>query len=70
MKFDRRLPRYPLKGTIGDANFALLCGGGHNIRKILTDIRALITAILAVLITRFKADLYRPKAQMVASTRC
>ena len=35
MKTDGRLARCPLKGTSGDAIFAVLCGCWHNIRKIL-----------------------------------
>src|SRR3712207_3290936 len=35
MKSDGRLARCALKGTTGDALFAVLCGCGHNIRKIL-----------------------------------
>jgi IS5 family transposase len=35
MKTDGRLARCGLKGTLGDALFAVLCGCGHNIRKIL-----------------------------------
>ena len=34
MKSDGRLAHCLLKGTIGDALFAVLCGCGHNIRKI------------------------------------
>lgn len=53
MKTDGRLSRCPLKGTSGDANFAVLCGCGHNIRKILAHIRGLwaflLTAIAAVI---------------------
>jgi IS5 family transposase len=30
--------------------FAVLCGCGHNIRKLLAHLRALITAILTVLL--------------------
>ncbi len=37
---DGRLARCPLKGRIGDAIFAILCGCGHNIRKILAHLRA------------------------------
>ena len=33
MKTDGRLARCALKGTAGDALFAVLCGCGHNIRK-------------------------------------
>jgi IS5 family transposase len=41
MKTDGRLSRSPLKGTFGDTLFAVLCGCGHNIRKILAHLRAL-----------------------------
>ncbi|MCF7701865.1 transposase [Loktanella sp. M215] len=49
MKTDGRLSRCPLKGTFGDAVFAVLCGCGHNIRKILARLRALLSLILAAL---------------------
>ena len=32
MKSDGRLDRNPLKGALGDALHAVLCGAGHNIR--------------------------------------
>ncbi len=35
MKTDGRLGRNPLKGAIGDALHAVLCGAGHNIRLLL-----------------------------------
>jgi IS5 family transposase len=47
MKSDGRLTRCTLKGTLGDALYAVLCGCGHNIRKILAHLRALLAAILA-----------------------
>ena len=47
MKSDGRLARCALKGTTGDALFAVLCGCGHNIRKILAHLRALLLALLA-----------------------
>ncbi len=47
MKTDGRLARCALKGTLGDALFAVLCGCGHNIRKILAHLRAFLAAILA-----------------------
>jgi IS5 family transposase len=53
MKTDGRLSRCPLKGTFGDAIFAVLCGSGHNIRKILAHIRALCALILAALCAAF-----------------
>ncbi|WP_353408373.1 IS5 family transposase [Roseomonas mucosa] len=46
MKSDGRLARCALKGTIGDALYAVLCGCGHNIRKILAHLRALLLALL------------------------
>jgi IS5 family transposase len=52
MKSDGRLSRCPLKGTFGDAIFAVLCGCGHNIRKILNHLRALLAAIFALLLAR------------------
>lgn len=50
MKSDGRLARCALRGRIGDALFAVLCGCGHNIRKILAHLRALLFALLASLI--------------------
>jgi transposase, IS5 family len=50
MKSDGRLDRCPLRGRLGDALFAVLCGCGHNIRKILAHLRALLAALLASLI--------------------
>jgi IS5 family transposase len=47
MKSDGRLDRCPLRGRLGDALFAVLCGCGHNIRKILAHLRALLAALLA-----------------------
>jgi len=50
MKTDGRLARCALKGTIGDAVFAVLCGCGHNIRLILAHLRKLMAVILAFLL--------------------
>jgi IS5 family transposase len=63
MKSDGRLARCPLKGTIGDAIFAVLCGCGHNLRKILAHLRALITAILAVLLGAVRVEINRPNVR-------
>jgi transposase, IS5 family len=49
MKTDGRLSRCPLKGTIGDALFAVLCACGHNIRKILAQLRSWLAWIIAAL---------------------
>lgn len=39
MKSDGRLDRNPLKGALGDALHAVLCGAGHNIRLLLSLLR-------------------------------
>ena len=39
MKNDGRLRRNWLKGSIGDALHAVMCGAGHNLRLILKAIR-------------------------------
>ncbi len=52
MKTDGRLARCPLKGTQGDAIFAVLCGCGHNIRKILAHLRALLLLLLTLITTQ------------------
>jgi IS5 family transposase len=56
MKNDGRLTRCPLKGTQGDALFAVLCGCGHNIRMILRHLRVLLCQFvwLLNLAERFK----------------
>jgi len=46
MKTDGRLTRCPLKGTTGDALFAVLCGCGHNIRMILRHLRTLLCQLV------------------------
>jgi len=53
MKNDGRLTRCPLKGTEGDALFAVLCGCGHNIRMILRHLRAVLRQLFW-LITKFR----------------
>jgi len=44
MKADGRLARNPLKGALGDALHAVLCGAGHNIRLILNKLRVCAVA--------------------------
>ena len=57
MKMDGRLGRNPLKGALGDALHAVMCGAGHNLRLILAALRLYCThfdlpmqAIMAALI--------------------
>lgn len=65
MKTDGRLTRCPLKGTIGDAIFAVLCGCGQNIRLILAHLRKLLREICSALL----AALFATLAGMLAETR-
>jgi hypothetical protein len=60
------LARCPLKGTIGDAIFAVLCGCGHNIRKILARIRAILTVILAFWLATHCAKFHSTNLQITA----
>ncbi len=65
MKTDGRLTRCPLKGTTGDAIFAVLCACGHNIRKILAHLRAILALLIAVMLNAFErhqADQIIPEA--------
>jgi len=39
MKMDGRLGHNPLKGALGDALHAAMCGAGHNLCLILTALR-------------------------------
>ena len=41
MKTEGRLDRNPLKGALGDALHAVLCGAGHNIRLLMKKLRLL-----------------------------
>jgi IS5 family transposase len=46
MKLDGKLARNHLKGALGDAIHALLCGAGHNLRLILRHLARLLRALL------------------------
>lgn len=50
MKADGKLDRNWLKGTLGDAIHAVLCGAGHSLRMILRKLRLLCALILASVI--------------------
>lgn len=49
-KSDGKLGRNWLKGSKGDALNAMLCGMGHNLRKILAHLRRLYALIWAQLL--------------------
>jgi IS5 family transposase len=57
MKTDGRLARCGLKGTLGDALFAVLCGCGHNLRKILAHLRARLAQIIIAMLDLSRAML-------------
>ncbi len=50
MKTDGRLAICPLRGLRGDAIFSVLCGCGHNIRKILNHLRSLFAYLLVAIL--------------------
>jgi IS5 family transposase len=60
LKSDGRLARNFLKGDEGDAMNALLCGAGHNMRKILKKLR-LFYALCALALRRLLALLPIPQ---------
>lgn len=69
MKTDGRLTRCLLKGTTGDALFAVLCGCGHNIRMILRHLRVLLCQLIR-LITLLRGSTRRagsPQARQLAA---
>ena len=46
MKSDGLLGRNFLKGVVGDAQNVILCGAGHNMRKILAHLRVLLRLLM------------------------
>lgn len=61
MKMDGRLGRNPLKGPLGDAIHAVMCGAGHNLRLILAALR-LYCAQLGMTLRELLAALMPPAA--------
>jgi IS5 family transposase len=56
MKADGKLGRNWLKGALGDAINAVLCGAGHNLRMILRKLRLFYALVLAALLDRVVAS--------------
>ncbi|RKT20801.1 IS5 family transposase [Paraburkholderia sp. RAU2J] len=52
MKTDGKLDRNWLKGALGDAIHAVLCGAGHNLRMILRKLRPFCILVLFALLNR------------------
>lgn len=50
MKSDGKLGRNWLKGTLGDAMHAVLCGAGHNLRLIIRRLRLFYADLLAAIL--------------------
>lgn len=55
MKADGKLDRNWLKGALGDAMHAVLCGAGHNLRMILRRLRLFYALVLIALLNRVAA---------------
>lgn len=53
-KADGKLGKNWLKGSLGDALNAMLCGMGHNLRKILAHLRRLFVLFWALLLAATK----------------
>ena len=51
MKSDDRLGRNWLKGALGDAMHAVLCGAGHNLRIILKKLRLFCALLCRMLLS-------------------
>ncbi len=49
MKTDGTLDRNWLRGTLGDAMYAVLCGAGHNLRMILRKLRLFCALFLVAM---------------------
>jgi IS5 family transposase len=70
MKTDGRLARCGLKGTTGDAIFAVLCGCGHNLRKILAHLRTRLAQIIAAILDLVWPMQNRRHGYATAWSRC
>jgi IS5 family transposase len=67
MKTDGLLDRNWLKGALGDAMHAVLCGAGHNLRMILAHLRVLYCALIGQLVLVLM--LVSPAPSMSPTTR-
>ena len=67
LKSDGRLSRNFLKGTEGDAINAILCGAGHNIRKMLRQL-ALFIVLRLMAILRYWRNWELPQRSFTVVT--
>ncbi len=63
MKTYGRLGRNPLKGALGGALHAVMCGAGHNIRLLLKKLRLLYAESAAELLVGLAAPAARPSTE-------
>jgi len=66
MKADGLLARNWLRGEIGDAIHAVLCGAGHNLRMILAYLRVLLVAFVGWLATAMGFEATPPVSSLAA----
>jgi IS5 family transposase len=69
IKADGRLGRCPLKGLRGDAIFAVLCGSGYNLRKILNHIWKLFAFLLTVIASTLSGTVHSKAENNLSSQR-
>ncbi len=58
MKADGKLNRNWLKGALGDAIHAVLCGAGHNLRMTLRKLRLLYALVLGALLGLYRSAMF------------
>ncbi|MFY9512519.1 MAG: IS5 family transposase [Rubrivivax sp.] len=67
MKMDGRLARNPLKGALGDALHAVMCGAGHNLRMILAALRLYCARFLLSLSALISLLVHNPTSTELAA---
>ena len=67
MKADGLLVRNWLKGEIGDALHAVLCGARHNLRMILAQLRVLFVAFIDWLVGSIVVEPANPLRRTAAA---
>lgn len=69
MKADGLLERNWLKGALGDAMHAVLCGAGHNLRMILAHLRVLYCALVGQVMLAVMLGMPTPRSSRTPSAR-
>lgn len=69
MKADGLLDRNWLKGALGDAMHAVLCGAGHNLRMILAHLRVLYCALVGQVMLVVMLGMPTPRSSRAPSAR-